>query len=108
MDMLKLLPKKGYSLLIVDIPYGFRLAGSANDEEPFKYIQLEKMIKEFARLTTAPLWQVIIFHSHDQSYSLSKALLTTCHDVEGLTWYFLNISFILTCFSLDYLSNIIE
>ena len=83
--MLKLLPKKGYSLLIVDIPYGFRLAGSANDEEPFKYIQLEKMIKEFARLTTTPLWRVVIFHSHDQSYSVSMALMITSHTVEGLT-----------------------
>ena len=89
-DMLKLVPKKEYSLLIADIPYGFRLAGSVNDEEPFKYIQLEKMIKDFARLTMAPLWRVIIFHSRDQSYSVSKALMTTCHAVEGLTWYFLN------------------
>ena len=86
-DMGTILPRKDYSLLIADIPYGFRLAGSVNDEEPFKYIQLEKMIKAFAKLTTAPLWRVVIFHSRDQSYSVSKALLTTCHAVEGLTWY---------------------
>ena len=86
-DMGNLLPKKDYSLLIADIPYGFRLAGSVNDEEPFKYIQLEKMIKAFSQLTTAPLWRIIIFHSRDQSYSVSKALMTTCHAVEGLMWY---------------------
>ena len=85
-DMSTILPKKDYSLLIADIPYGFRLAGSINDEEPFKYSQLEKMIKDFAKLTTAPLWRIIIFHSRDQSYSVSKALMTTCHAVEGLTW----------------------
>ena len=67
------------------IPYGFRLVGSVNDEEPFKYIQLEKMIKEFTKLTTMPLWHVIKFHSRDQSYSVSKARMTTCHVVEGLT-----------------------
>ena len=89
-DMLKLLRKKEYSMLIADIPYGFQLAGLVNDEEPFKYIQLEKMIKDFARLIMAPLWRVIIFHSRNQSYSMSKALMTTCQAVEGLTWYFLN------------------
>ena len=85
-DMTKLLPKKDYTLMIADIPYGFRLAGSVNDEEPYKYNQLERMIKDFANMTTAPLWRVVIFHSRDQSYSVSKALLTTCHAVEGLTW----------------------
>ena len=85
-DMLRLLPRKEYSLLIADIPYGFRMAGSINDEEPFKYNQLEKMVKEFAQLTTAPLWRIVIFHSRDQSYSVSKALMTICHAVEGLTW----------------------
>ena len=85
-DMSSLLPKKDYSLMIADIPYGFRLAGSINDEEPFKYNQLEKMIKDFAKLTSASLWRVIIFHSRYQSYSVSKALRSTCHAVEGLTW----------------------
>ena len=64
-EMTRLLPRKEYSLMIADIPYGFRLAGSINDEEPFKYNQLEKMIKDFAKLTTAPLWHIVIFHSWD-------------------------------------------
>ena len=54
-EMQRLLPRKDYSLMIADIPYGFRLAGSINDEEPYKYNQLEKMIKDFASLTTMPL-----------------------------------------------------
>ena len=54
-EMTRLLPRKEYSLMIADIPYDFRLAGSINDDEPFKYNQLEKMIKDFANLTTAPL-----------------------------------------------------
>ena len=41
------------------------LAGSINDEEPFKYTQLEKMIKDFVKLTRAPLRWVIIFHIRD-------------------------------------------
>jgi hypothetical protein len=84
--MLKLLPRKDYTLPIADIPYGFRLAGSINDEEPYKYAQLDKMVKDFAQLTIAPLWRVLIFHSRDQTYSVTKALRNTCHAVEGLTW----------------------
>ena len=83
-DMQQILPKKEYSVLIAYIPYG---AGSVNDDEPFKYTELEKMIKDFAKLTTTLLWRVVIFHSRNQSYSVSKALMTTCHAVEGLTWY---------------------
>ena len=86
-DMTKLLPKKGYTLMIADILYGFQLAGSVNDEEPYKYNQLERMINDFANLTTAPLWRVVIFHSRDLSYSVCKALMTTCHVIERLTWY---------------------
>ena len=46
------LPKKDYSLLTVDIPYGFRMAGSSYDDEPFRFKQLEKMVKDFSELTT--------------------------------------------------------
>ena len=41
--------------MIADIPYGFRLTGSIYDEEPYMYNQLEKMINDFANLTTTPL-----------------------------------------------------
>jgi hypothetical protein len=54
-EMLKLLPRKDYTLLTANIPYGFRLTGSINDEEPYKYAQLDKMVKDFAKLTIAPL-----------------------------------------------------
>jgi hypothetical protein len=71
-EMLKLLPRKHYTLLIADIPYGFQLAGSTNNEEPYKYAQLDKMVKDCAHLTTAPLWRVLIFHSRDQTYSVTR------------------------------------
>ena len=82
--MTRLLPRKEYSLMIANIPYG-RIASSINNKEPFKYNQLEKMIKDFARLTTTPLWRIVIFHSGDQSSSVFKGLMSTCHAVEGLT-----------------------
>ena len=66
-DMLEILPKRHYRLLIVDIPYGFRIMGSTYDDMPYKYPQIEKMIKDFAKLTLTPLWRIVIFHSMGQS-----------------------------------------
>ena len=86
-EMSSKLPKKDYSLLIADIPYGFRMAGSSYDDEPFRFKQLEKMVKDFAELTTASLWRIVIFHSMDQGYSVAQALRSRCHGIENLAWY---------------------
>ena len=85
-EMLQKLPKKEYTLLIADIPYGFRMAGSSYDDEPFRFKQLEKMVKDFAELTTATLWRIVVFHSMDQGYSVAQALRSRCHGVENLAW----------------------
>ena len=37
-DMLEVLPKKEYTLLIVDIPYGFKMAGSSYSMKHHSYI----------------------------------------------------------------------
>ena len=81
-DMGTLLPKKILFFTYRKHPI---VVGSVNDKEQFKYIQLQKMVKAFAQLTTTPLWHIIILHSGDQSYSVSKGLMPTCHVVEGLT-----------------------
>ena len=83
-DMLQVLPKKDYTLLIANIPYGFRMAGSSYDDTPFIFKQLDKMIKDFPQLTTTPLWRIVIFHSMDQGYSMSQVLRSTCHAIENL------------------------
>ena len=83
-EMSSKLPKKDYSLLIADIPYGFRMAGSSYDDEPFRFKQLEKMVKDFAELTTASLWRIVIFHSMDQGYSVAHELQSRCHGIENL------------------------
>ena len=36
-NMLELLPKRHYTLLVVDIPYGFWITGSTYDDVPFRY-----------------------------------------------------------------------
>ena len=51
-EMVQMLSKE-YTLLVADIPYGFRMAGSSYDEEPFRFKQLEKMVKDFENLTTS-------------------------------------------------------
>ena len=51
-EMIQMVPKREYTLLIADIPYGFCMAGSSYDEEPFRFKQLEKMVKDFADMTT--------------------------------------------------------
>ena len=38
-NMLSILPKRHYTLLIVDIPYGFRITGFMYDDVPFKYLK---------------------------------------------------------------------
>ena len=86
-DMISKLPKKDYSLLIADIPYGFQMAGSSYDDEPFRFKQLEKMVKDFVELTIASLWRIVIFHSMDQGYSMAQALRSRCHGIENLAWY---------------------
>ena len=65
-DIIQIVPKKEYTLMIGNIPYHFRMAGSSYDDEPFRFKQLEKMVKDFAELTTAPLWRIVVFHSMDQ------------------------------------------
>ena len=70
-DMNLEMPKKDYSLLIAYIPYIFQMAGSYYDDEPFRFKQLEKMVKDCAELTTTSLWRIVVFHSMDQGYSMA-------------------------------------
>ena len=54
-NMLDILPKRHYIWHVADILYGFRILGSTFDNVPYKYPQIEKMVKDFAELTLAPL-----------------------------------------------------
>ena len=83
-NMLSILPKMHCTLLIANIPYGFRITGSMYDDVAFKYIQKEKMVKDFAELTLAPLWRMVIFHSMGQSLSVTTALKACCHATEHM------------------------
>ena len=56
-NLLNILPKGHYTLLITNDMY---------DDMSYKYPQIEKMVKDFAELTLAPLWRIVIFHSMGQ------------------------------------------
>ena len=84
-DMSSKLPKD-YSLLNAYIPYRFQIADSSYDDEPFRFKQLEKMMKDFAELTTTSLWRIVVFHSMVQGYSVAQALGSRCHGIKNLAW----------------------
>ena len=84
--MLDILPKRHYTLLVVDIPYGFRITGSMYDDVPFKYPQIEKMVKDFAESILATLWRIVIIDSMGQSLSVTTALKARCHATEHMHW----------------------
>ena len=85
-NMLSILAKMHYTLLIADIPYGFRITGSMYDDVSSKYPQIAKMVKDFAELTLPLLWRIVIFHSMGQSLSVTTALKTRCHSTEHMHW----------------------
>ena len=85
-NMLDPLPKRHYTLLIIDIPYGFWITGSMYDDLPYKYPQIEKMVKYFVELTLAPLYRIVIFHSIGQSLSVTMALKSRCDVTKHMHW----------------------
>ena len=85
-EMIQKVPKKESTLLIADIPYGFQMVGSSYDNEPFRFKQVEKMVMDFAELTTASLWRIVVFHTMNQGYSVAQELRSRCHDIENLGW----------------------
>ena len=86
-DMNLTLPRKDYTLLIAEIPYGFRMSGSSYDDKPFRFKQLERMVKHFAEMMTTSFWRTVVFHSMDKGYSVAQVLKSRCHGIENLAWY---------------------
>lgn len=85
-DMLGCAPKRDYSLAIADIPYGYRLKGSVNDEVAYSYAQINLMIQSFKQLTTSNLWRMVVFHSTNQAAAVAKAMKDNLHGYEVGAW----------------------
>lgn len=80
------IPRKPYKLAIADIPYGFRLKGSQNDESAYSYKQIDAMVSSLKSMNLAINWTFVIFHSTIQAGSVNKALRDHLHAVESLMW----------------------
>ena len=69
------MPKRDYSLMLADIPYGFDVPGCLHDDSvAWGQAEIASMMRAFKVVTTARLWRVIIIHSIDQ-YATVKAVL---------------------------------
>lgn len=70
-----MVPSRAYTLALVDIPYGFALAGCLHEDIVGWGIQeITKMVQSFKVATNAKLWRIIIHHSIDQ-YDVVKTVL---------------------------------
>jgi hypothetical protein len=61
-----IVPKKEYSLVIVDIPYGYNIQNIGYDTEPYTYQAFSKVVMGFTEVTTSPFWRFIVLHSNTQ------------------------------------------
>ena len=91
------LTKHNFSLIIVDIPYRYKLKGSVFYEVAYKYKEIDNMVKSFKDLTLSPLWRFIIFHSTSQSVVVATALKEHTHAFETMCWYVRNLFILITC-----------
>jgi hypothetical protein len=61
-----IVPKKEYSLVIVDIPHGYNIQNIGYDSEPYTYQAFNKVVMGFMEVTTSPFWRFLVFHSDTQ------------------------------------------
>ncbi len=55
-----------FTLIIADIPYGFKIKDSRFDDEPFKVKDYTDFIEGLLKVTTAKHWRLVTFHSSMQ------------------------------------------
>ena len=61
-----IVPKKEYSLVIVDIPHGYNIQNIGYAIEPYTYQDFNKVIMGFIEVTKSPFWRFLFFHSYTQ------------------------------------------
>eukprot|EP01018_Ginkgo_biloba_P038480 Gb_37443 [translate_table: standard] len=86
-----LVPRKEYSLMIVDIPHGYNIKGCINDEEPFSYKQFKRVVEEFCKVTTSNMWRFIVFHSDAQQGMVLTKFRDLTNSRDHLIWHKPNI-----------------
>jgi hypothetical protein len=61
-----IVPKKEYSLVIVDIPHGYNIQNIGYDSDPYNYQDFNKVVMGFMEVTISPFWSFLFFHSDMQ------------------------------------------
>jgi hypothetical protein len=55
-------PKKEYSLVILDIPHCYNIQNIGYDTEPYTYQASNKVLMGFTEVTTSPFFRFLVFH----------------------------------------------
>ena len=63
-DIAKIIPKRDYSLVIVDIPHGFSIPKIESDIDPYTFREIINVVAGFLEVTTSPFWRFVTFHSN--------------------------------------------
>jgi hypothetical protein len=63
-QLANIVPKKEYSLVIVDIHHGYNIQKIGYDTQPYQ--AFNKVVMGFTKVTTSPIWIFLVFHSETQ------------------------------------------
>ena len=66
--------RRNYTLLIIDIPYGFDISVEHDDSVAWGDDDLRQVVQKFKRLTTAKFFRIIVMHSRQQWPFVEKVL----------------------------------
>jgi hypothetical protein len=74
-------------LAIADIPYGFNVEGSENDDVRFERQDIVDMVESFKKRTSSPIWRFVVIHSQQQTSFVMEALDQVCNaGIDGGIW----------------------
>ena len=82
------IPKRDYSLVLADIPYGFNIPGCLHDDTvAWGHAEVASMVRAFKVVTTARLWRIILVHSLDQFGPVKSVLEQECNGgMQACVW----------------------
>jgi hypothetical protein len=60
-QLANIVPKKKYSLVIVNIPHGYNIENIGYDIDPYSYQDFNKVVMGFTEVTTSPFFSSISF-----------------------------------------------
>ena len=85
-DIAKLVPKRDYALVIVDIAHGFNIPNIDYDSDPYTYQVVSKVVAGFVEVTSSPLWRFVTFHSDTQLAMILSSFKGKTNSRMQLTW----------------------